>query len=600
MSLLRTLDRTSAVSNTAHARPFLTFLCPAIYQKTPKKSFSKTAINNAPPLTTARDMDSFFIHALVRAGSCPEHARHLSTMREVAPYASRHHKPRRKSMWQTQQKMNFKTRPDGRGPFKKVRSFAEKELKALVDYYGMEVDTQPKDDFQDDGKLVWNVGDAHEPWPLRDEADAVHIEKLEKLLQDEEAPHDDLFETYRKLQSPGVVYLKTETIRALLHHLSIVERPNPIAMQRFLSLLDDMKTAHIHIIRSEWTSAIHLAGRAMGKVSVDDLQSALHIWRDMEQRAGVRGGYVTFNVLFNIAVKAEKYTLAETFMKEMAARGLPMHRHYRVSLLYYYGVLQNGNAVRKTYQDLVSAGDIVDTAVMNCVIASLLRAGEPSAAEHVFERMKRLHAARSAPAPGHKFFNRNWRDRRALALHFVHEARRINREGNAEELKQLQDYAPIAPDSRTYSILIRHHAAIAGNIDRVNDLLQEMKYNSVPLEGTIFIVMFHGFNSFGGVRYTSWTSSKLEKIWTMYLNALKLDLERTWLSSLAVVAALRAFARCVDGERVVSAWEEIRALWNPSEVEVEVVLKAIRKMVPVHGGGEVGQVRGFFDGRRFT
>ncbi|KAJ4365120.1 hypothetical protein N0V83_008738 [Neocucurbitaria cava] len=589
MSLLRTLDRTSAVSNTAHARPFLGFLYPSLESKTSKRSLSKRAINRSPQLTApGACMDNLFIHALVRAGSCREHATQLSTRPRVAPISSSHHKPRRKATWPEHDESEVKIGVGPERPFRKVRNFAENELKALVDYYGIDFDKPPLEEPQDEGNLIWNVGDTHEPWPLRDEADAVHIQRLETLLADEEAPHDDVFDTYKTLPSPGVVYLSIETIRALLHHLAIVERPSPIAMQRFLSILDDMKTAHIHIIRSEWTSAIHLAGHALGTVSADDLQSALYIWRDMEQRAGVKASFVTLNVLFNVAVKAGKFVLAETFIKELEARKLPLHRHFRVSLLYYYGVLQDGNGVRKTYQELVAAGDIVDTVVMNAVIASLIRAGEPSAAEHVFERMKRLHAQKAAPAPGHTFFKRTWRDKRLLSLHLAHEARRLNNMEDDEELKRLQDFAPIAPDSRTYGLLIRHQASTAGNIDRVNELLQEMRYNSVPLEGTIFIVIFHGFNSFGGVRYTSWTPDKLEKIWTQYLKALNGKLERTWLSSMAVIAALKAFSRCTDAERTVKAWEEIRKLWQPTEEELENVMRALRKLLP-------SQAQGSFD-----
>ncbi|KAG9190527.1 hypothetical protein G6011_08615 [Alternaria panax] len=603
MSLFRTLDRTSAVSNAAHAahaahaRPFLAFLYPRAEHHTSSSRLSKQAVDHArPPGGTTARMDTIFVQALVRAGSCSQHAKHVHTLRGVGAAPPKHQSTRTKSTWVKAEKNEFSIHPGRKSPLSKVQSFAEKELKALIDYYGMEIDTRPEAEAPDDGTLVWNVGDSHEPWPLHDPADAVHIRKLDSLLKDEEAPHEDVYDAYRKLQSPGVVYLNTVTIRALLHHLAVVERPTPIAAQRFLSILDDMKTAHIHIIRSEWTSAIHLTGRAMGTVSEDDLQTTLRIWQDMEHRAGLKGGYVTFNVLFNIAVKAGKFTLAETFMKEMQARKLPMHRHYRVALLYYYGVMQNGNAVRKAYLDLVSAGDIVDTVVMNAVIASLMRAGEPSAAEHVFERMKRLHALRTTAAPGHRFFNRNWRDRRLLGMRFRDEARRLKKEAKDDELKQLQDFAPIGPDSRTYGILIRHHAAIAGNIDRVNELLQEMKWNGVPLDGTIFIVIFHGFNSFGGVRYTSWTASRLEKIWHQYLKSLNQDLERTWLSSLAVVAALRAFGRCTAPERILKAWEEIRTLWQPNEQELEAALMALRKLVPSQM--ETTPRPGFFDGRR--
>lgn len=530
-------------------------------------------------------VEALFVHALVRAGACPKHTNRFHTLRTHVAQPPRQHKPktRRKhvsSCSQHHDQRAFKTKAEHKGPLNKAGQFAKKELKAMVDYYGIAIDTRPEDDHMvdDDGPLIWNVGDSHEPWPLREATDFFHIRRLNKLLQDDETPHEHVFDTYKKLPSPGVVYLETNTIRSLLHHLSIVERPSLPAMQRFMSILDDMKSAHIHINQSEWTTAIYFAGRCMGRVSADELQSALNTWRDMEHRAGVKGGFVTLNVLFDVAVKAGKYTLADTFLKELRARKLKMHRHFRVSLLYYYGVLQNGNGVRQTYQDLVEAGDIVDTPVMNAVIAALFRAGEPTAAEHVFERMKKLHAAKALPAPGHRFFVNNWRDRRAVGLHFTHQARQLKHAGKEEQLKELQDYAPIAPNSRTYSLLIRYQSTIAGNIDRVFELLHEMQRNRIPIEGTTFIVMFYGFGSFGGVRYSSWTADKLERVWAQFLVAVTTESDRTWLSSMAVVAALKAFKRCTDEDRTMSAWEEIRPSWHPNEEETESVMQELRRV----------------------
>jgi pentatricopeptide repeat protein len=520
----------------------------------------------------------------------------MHTLRSAVPQPSQQSKTRRKHVSdraQHHEQRGFKTKAERKGPLNKAGQFAKKELKAMVDYYGIQVDTRPEDQdmVDDESPLIWNVGDSHEPWPLREATDFFHIRRLKKLLQDDESPPEDVFDCYKKLPSPGVVYLETDTIRTLLHHLSIVERPSPVAMQRFMSLLDDMKSAHIHITQSEWTTAIYFAGRCMGRVSGDEMAAALHMWRDMEHRAGVKGGFVTLNVLFDVAVKAGKYTLAETFLKELQARKLKLHRHFRVSLLYYHGVLQNGNGVRKTYQELVEAGDIVDTSVMNAVIAALFRAGEPAAAEQVFERMKKLHAAKEQPAPGHRFFLNNWRDRRAVGLHLTHQARQLKRAGKEEQLKELQDYAPIAPNSRTYALLIRHHSTVTGDIDRVNELLQEMRRNSIPIEGTTFIVMFYGFTSFGGVRYSSWTPDKLESVWAQFLVAVANKADRTWLSSMAVVAALKAFKRCTDPDRALSAWEEIRPSWHPNEEELESVMRELRR-VDVQPGFFSKNVRG--------
>lgn len=520
-------------------------------------------------------MESFFIQALVRAGSCRKHAR------PITDSPARQLKEEGRIAEETAPRSLLHDGARSSGPFNKFGRFAKSELQAMVDYYGIDLDKEIEEEPADEGGLlVWNIGDMHEPYPLPDFAHGKYVKELERLLQDDESSHDDVYETYKKLQAPGVVYLHVDTIRNLLRHMSIVERPTPTALQRYLSILDDMKTAHIHIIESEWTSAVHLAGRATGRVTAEDLHTALQLWRDMEHRARVQGGYVTLNVLFTVAVKAGRTSLAEKFLKELNARNLELHRHFRVSMIYYYGVIQNGNLVRKTYQELVAAGDIVDTVVLNSVIAALIRAGEPVAAEHVFERMKRLHAQKRLPAPGHRFFNRHWRDKRALGLHLTYEGRRLQKLDEKEQLAQLQEYAPIAPDSRTYSLIMRYQARQVGDADRVFELLEEMRYNKVPLDGTIFIVIFHGFSTHGGTRYTSWTAYRLEKIWTKYLISLRDGLERTWLSKMAVISALKAFKQCTDATRTLQAWEELRKLWHPSERELESVLHFLRWLMP--------------------
>lgn len=595
MSLLRTLDRTSAVSCQHPIRPSLTFPCPVRCTAPPQRRFGKGPMTRPPTSTVAdgRGLETLFIQALARAGSCPAHAKHMSTRRDGLACVAPQYKKRRKSVDASVKREYASARPFKTGPFRIAKTFAEKELKALVDYYG--IDTQPvpgeEVDVEDDGSLVWNVGDDHQAWPPKKPKDAQLVQKLNALVKLDNPSHDDIWDAYGRLSEPRIVYLPRRTIHDMLHHLSIVERPSLDAMQRYLSILDDMKNAHIHIKRHEWTAATHLTGRYRGIVSADDLQSALYLWRDMEQRANLKGSAVTFNVLFDIAVKAGKFTLAELFLKEMKVRRLKFHRHFRVSLLYYHGVMQNGSGVRRVYQEMVESGDIVDVVVMNAVIAALIRAGEPSAAEHVFERMKRLAAAASNGSASYTIpggptvskSDRSWRGKRKLGLQLTYGGSNLAREHDAQALKELQDWAPIAPNSRTYSLLIRHEATATGNIDRVNELLREMGYNGVPLEGSIFVVIFHGFAQFGGVRYSSWTRAKLEQTWSEYLQAVDDRLDRTWISTTSVNAALKAFRKCADVERTLEVWKEIKEIWLPSAEEKEGVTKTLRNLVRPKG-----------------
>src|SRR5689334_23012693 len=98
MSLLRTLDRTSVVSSPGPL-PVLSFLCPSIVARPSARFFSSTPTLLPPRVSSPapENMDTLFIRALARAASCPEHAKQISTVRQVVPPVTTHHKTRRKS-----------------------------------------------------------------------------------------------------------------------------------------------------------------------------------------------------------------------------------------------------------------------------------------------------------------------------------------------------------------------------------------------------------------------------------------------------------------------------------------------------------------------
>ena len=173
--------------------------------------------------------------------------------------------------------------------------------------------------------------------------------------------------------------MPTGVLRVFLQRMSTPAVKTGNLMLRYLSLIDDMQMAKLPITKSEWSSAIYLAGRSFGRVTQSDMAHAFRLWRQMEQEAGVKASYVTFNILFDIAVRAGKYALADSILREMHSRGLRLNRLGRVGLIYYHGIRGDGDAVRKTYRDFVDSGEIVDTLVLNCVIAALMNAGEPTA-----------------------------------------------------------------------------------------------------------------------------------------------------------------------------------------------------------------------------
>lgn len=532
-------------------------------------------------------MENLFINALVRAGSCKSHAFQFSTTSSASTRPKTFHRARRRAA-----RIGVK---DGRGlnvhttalpraqPLAPQVEVTRKDYMNLVDYYNepsnavvpllphlpeIEQAVLPMDEGTETPKSVTN-----DAWPAFNEDESFALENFISAINDESLTHETVYERYKALPSPGIPYLSKEVIRKLLHRLSVVERKTESSMIRFLSVVDDVKAAGGSLTSGEWSSAIAFAGRCFVKVSAAEVESALHIWREMEYEAGVRGTHVTFNILFDIAAKAGKFVLAEMILNEMEKRKLPLNRFARVGLIYYHGLRRDGDGVRKAYSDLVEAGEIVDTVVMNCVIAALARAGEATAADQVYERMKRLHAMKS----GAKLPALDWKGSRELGRLLARAVKWFK--DHPEKHQQLQGEQSMAPDLRTYLILVGHYAVRAGELDRVAVLLDEMQFLGIPLHGSIFLTLLKAFTIHGGIRYTSWSKARLEGVWSSFQRALDLHADHVVMGKWMVIWALRAFAKCSGKDRTLEVWEEIRSKWRSSDADLEAVNRILREVI---------------------
>ncbi|KAI4162576.1 MAG: hypothetical protein LQ342_003807 [Letrouitia transgressa] len=396
--------------------------------------------------------------------------------------------------------------------------------------------------------------------PIREpqnERERQAIQALLTVLQNPGSNPGNIFEAYTHLPWPGVSYLNGQNRSRLLSQLGDVHIKHRSREQlRYLSVAEDMRSASLPLNEAQWNTIIAFTGRCYARVQAADVASALISWRDMEQEAGVESGVVTFNVLFDIATKAGKFGLAEKILKEMEARNLPPNRYSQAAMIYYNGLKGNGNGVRRAYREYVEAGHIVDTVIMNCVIASLIRAGELSAAEQSFERMKRLmHNKTGVRIPLY-----DWRDVKDLG-------RMLNRAADnfrhdPDRLQRLQRNQLLAPNLTTYSIFLQYHVSQSGELRRVAELLGEMAYLDVPIQGGVFRKLFEGFAWHGGVRYTAWTSSRLESVYRALLAALDEGLGDVVVMKWMVLWAVRAFGRCCGQKRTLEVWKELGSRWR--------------------------------------
>ncbi|KAK6430574.1 hypothetical protein LTR95_013269 [Oleoguttula sp. CCFEE 5521] len=339
-----------------------------------------------------------------------------------------------------------------------------------------------------------------------------------------------LWENYRRLPTPRPRYLSDKELRGLFAHLAFVEftwTDAKVPRNPYLTLLEECVAEDINMEVLQWSTAINFTGRSSRHITTEEVKAAVELWMRMEQK-GIEANHVTFNILYYIAIKAGRFALADTIFNELRARNLELDRYFRITQIYYAGVRGNGDEVRRAFNNLVNAGEIVDSAVMNCVIRSLLQAGEAPAAEHVFERMKRLHEEKyGTRGPAH------WQGQRKLARLLNETGKRLREDRTTHEAsffggsfadvdkrEEIQRQSPIAPTPRTYRILLRHHARDSGDMGRILELLEECKELDIPMLGSVYYHIFFGFRVFGGYSWTLWSPSALEGFWQDFLDAI--------------------------------------------------------------------------------
>ena len=357
----------------------------------------------------------------------------------------------------------------------------------------------------------------------RDAVEIPAVRKFVTALADERKSNQYIFRLYRDIPSPGVERLSKRSRGILLRRLSAPSKRRRIDMLRYMALLEDMLVAGFPLSRSLWTSAIHLAGRCLplgiGRVGSIEVERAIGVWRKMEHLGGIKADDAVFGVLFDVAVRAEQYTVAERLIKEMKARNVDFARFGKVSYIFYKGALGDVDGIREAFAGFVASGEIVDTVVLNCLITSFMWAGDFQTAERIYERM--LKAQRSVRDIGLKARSHD----PILSLEFSDYRNRTKKLGQVlqqaaalsnispEHHRTLQDALPLTPDSRTFHIMLCHYARRTGNLTSLMSTLKDMAETyDTPPRFLVYVLIFDGFARFGGWK-KQWSAEKLRETW---------------------------------------------------------------------------------------
>lgn len=417
-----------------------------------------------------------------------------------------------------------------------------------------------------------------------DELTSAAVHRLETLLRDRTASGQEIFAVYVALPKPRLAHISHGSFMRLRHVLRQVQHKDEGSKTRYYSLLDDMVEAHISLDKADWDTAISFAGRWSTSVDDDNVNGAMHLWTRMEGESGNLACSLTFNILFDIAVKAGNFALADILQQEMDKRSLQRTRYFHTSNIFYHGLRRDGTGVRRAYQEMVDDGNFIDTTVLNCVVVSLIRAGEAAAGEQVFERMKLM----SLQSQYETNLPSAWADRRRFAYLLQDATKKLRDCPSAHD--SLQSVMPVAPDLHTYRALIRHHASETGNVDRIADLLSEMQQRRLEWHGSLFYHIFAGFERYGGVRFSSWTKNRLQDMWQLFLshlpasNRARSPDDNFYLDVSIVAVVLKAFAKCADSTTVASVQQDISARWDFSAADLALIDAVVAEIGADKGG----------------
>ena len=382
---------------------------------------------------------------------------------------------------------------------------------------------------------------------------------------------DDIYHIYQQLPEPRMRHLPDRVRHDLLFALGSPEKRSPASMLRYFAVVADVKSCGLPLRKTEWNLAIAYTARYVGWSTDVETESALGLWRQMEREAGIKGNEVTFNILFDVATKAGNFVLAEMIYKEMEARRYRYNRYHHVSLIHFFGLKRDPDGIRAAYNDMVEAGEMIDTVALNCVMAGLLRSGEETAAERVYERMK------ASFPEGKKLPQRTYATNKLITKALMMFAKVSRKDSSMRQ--QLQSGAPMAPDLQTYRLLINHYGAKIGDLSQVARYLDEMRFFQIELHGSIFLALFKSFAYHGGYRGAAWSEQRLDSIWKALLQALDegatdLSIE-TWLAGWA----LKAFRKCSSEQRVMEVYGELEARWKLSPADSALMMDFLHKVL---------------------
>lgn len=344
-------------------------------------------------------------------------------------------------------------------------------------------------------------------------------------LYDSQMSNQYVFNLYKRLPSPKWDYLSMRDRGQLLKRFARPPDRRRSNARFFLTIFTDMTEAGLPISGGIFTKAIYFTSHLSPVLQKRDLMNAMSIWECMELKYGLKTDNVVFQLLFRIAILSGHYEVGDRLLEEMKNRGLRFSRHGLVSFMYACGKRGDINGIHDAFKQFDAQFNYVDSSVVNCLISSLLNAGDPATAHQVYSHLLQNHARIRSDSlrSREKFYfpslSSNFSSWRSKADNLSGIFRILSGHGEALGPQGYRkNHVPIVPDTRTYYIMLRYHCLHTGDISAVEQLLRDMEtvFRNPP-RIIVYYFLFQGFAIHSSAK--GWTEAKLLKVWKFFKEA---------------------------------------------------------------------------------
>ncbi|EED23790.1 pentatricopeptide repeat protein [Talaromyces stipitatus ATCC 10500] len=358
---------------------------------------------------------------------------------------------------------------------------------------------------------------------LKEPTAASAIQSFMSAVRSSSKSNQYVFGLYKRLPSPGLKLLSFKQRSRLLYRFAHPPDRRRCNARYFLTLFKDMIDAGFKLSRSLCTSAIYFTSHKEPKLNKRDLMDAIAIWHRMETIYDLKADNVVFELLFRIASLSGHFGVGDRLIQEMKNRKLQLSLQGYLSILYSYGKRGDTEGIRKAFQELVSSGKVVNTTVINCLISSLLNAGDFDTAEQIYSRMMQDHARTTGSdmtpvyVPSMSADFHAWRSRNNTLTKVFEAYLAVRTKEKCEHGRQL--HIPFLPDSRTFSIMLRFHCLHTGDLMAIRRLLSDMeKVFENPPNVIVYYFLFRGFALHSSAK--GWTEVRLLELWKAFKSVL--------------------------------------------------------------------------------